>query len=89
MKLTAEQVNHLIEVVNHIREFERADYMDWNRDTDGDMADKHVYFHASKLAGLITNWKNEESLDVKDIERHRGLEIGEDGTVKGIFDLSN
>ena len=108
--LTEEHVNHLTEVVNHIREFEKEDYMDWNRDTNDENPTGHVYFHASKLAGLIrawqldaappASWEKDEwhhsyppvdpcTSDVKEIERHRGLEIGEDGTVKGIFDLSN
>jgi len=29
--------------------------------------------------------KNADSLDVKEIERHRGLEIGPDGTVKSLI----
>tara|TARA_R100000008_G_scaffold76159_1_gene55817 strand:- start:174 stop:452 length:279 start_codon:yes stop_codon:yes gene_type:complete len=52
LQLTAEQAEHLKEVVNFILEFERADYQDWIRETGNPEA--HVYYHAWKLIEPLT-----------------------------------
>ena len=80
MKLNEEQIESLKDVVGYILEFERHDYEDWCV-REGSPKD-HVYHHANLLKESIEKWS---ALDAQEIERHCGLVIGEDGTVKEIL----
>jgi hypothetical protein len=75
---------------NHIRAIRRFIEQEWQKADDQELADQHNRNREAKT-GDWYGWQaigfdpDPCTTDVKEIERHRGLEIGEDGTVKKIL----